>query len=494
MIEQTYFLDMIPGESTPPVVHVSQFDVKSRTLTFNLMKGGVAYVPDAGMSVTLDGMKPDNTVFSYPMTVDGSSVSIDVLTQMTVVSGHVRCEVSVSNQTGKIGSANFILAVEESPIDSGSISESDIPIFEDLKNQAQQAAASAEQSASDAEGFATDAETAATSVSAILPASAGTTGQVLTKTATGADWVDNQGLPSTGTTGQILTKTATGSEWANKYPSSGTTGQVLTKTATGEAWEDVDGLPAGGTTGQVLTKNSSTSGDASWQDVDGLPSGGTAGQVLTKNSSTDGDASWQTPQSGGGTWGSITGTLSDQTDLQNALNAKANTSTLATVESTTTASKAYAVGDYLVYNGILYKVISAIDSGETLTPNTNIEATTAGAELTSLNNGLAAPLLWTNPSPSTNFSPQTLSIDLSDYEFVEIVVKDSTSTNYSKAVKGKKGLPITLEAFGYGSSFTHQFRFATPSDTGITFTKGSLTGSASEHNELMIPLFIYGAK
>lgn len=369
MIEQTYFLDMIPGESTPPVVHVSQFDVKSRTLTFNLMKGGVAYVPDAGMSVTLDGMKPDNTVFSYPMTVDGSSVSIDVLTQMTVVSGHVRCEVSVSNQTGKIGSANFILAVEESPIDSGSISESDIPIFEDLKNQAQQAAASAEQSASDAEDFATDAETAATSVSAILPASAGTTGQVLTKTATGADWVDNQGLPSTGTTGQILTKTATGSEWADKYPSSGTTGQVLTKTATGEAWEDVYGLPAGGTTGQVLTKNSST----------------------------DGDASWQTPQSGGGTWGSITGTLSDQTDLQNALNAKANvsalnaksnTSTLATVESTSTASQAYAVGDYLVYNGILYKVISAIDSGETLTPNTNIEATTAGAELTSLNNGL----------------------------------------------------------------------------------------------------------
>ena len=161
MITQEYFLDMIPGESTPPVVHVSQFDVNSRTLTFNLMKGGVAFVPDAGMSVTLDGMKPDNHVFSYPMTVNGSSVSIDVLTQMTVVSGHVRCEVSVSNQNGKIGSANFILAVEESPIDSGSISESDIPIFEDLKNQAQQAAADAEQSAS-------DAETAATSVSAMM--------------------------------------------------------------------------------------------------------------------------------------------------------------------------------------------------------------------------------------------------------------------------------------------------------------------------------------
>ena len=188
MITQEYFLDMIPGESTPPVVHVSQFDVNSRTLTFNLTKGGVAYEPDAGMSVTLDGMKPDNTVFSYPMTVDGSSVSIDVLTQMTVVAGPVRCEVSLSNQTGKIGSANFILAVEKSPIDSGSISESDIPLLEDLKNQAQQAATSAVQSASNAEQSASDAESAASSVSAIVPASAGSIGQVLTKTPTGADW------------------------------------------------------------------------------------------------------------------------------------------------------------------------------------------------------------------------------------------------------------------------------------------------------------------
>jgi hypothetical protein len=181
MIEQTYYLDMIPGESAPPVVHVSQFDVNSRTLTFNLMKGGVAYEPDVGMTVTLDGTKPDNTAFSYPMTVDGSSVSIALQTQMTVVSGHVRCEVTVSNASGQIGSANFILAVEECAIDIGAISDTDIPIFEDLKNQAQQAAAEASASAQ-------TAEEASEAVSAILPASAGTTGQVLTKTPTGADW------------------------------------------------------------------------------------------------------------------------------------------------------------------------------------------------------------------------------------------------------------------------------------------------------------------
>lgn len=65
-------------------------------------------------------------------------------------------------------------------------------------------------------------------------------------------------------------------------------------------------------------------------------------------------------------------------------------STVATVESTSTASKSYATGDYLVYTGILYKVIADISSGQTLTPGTNISATTAGAELKSLNNGLAS--------------------------------------------------------------------------------------------------------
>ena len=53
-----------------------------------------------------------------------------------------------------------------------------------------------------------------------------------------------------------------------------------------------------------------------------VPAGGTTGQVLVKNSNTDWDDSWATISSGA-TWGSITGTLSSQTDLQSALDAKA---------------------------------------------------------------------------------------------------------------------------------------------------------------------------
>ena len=55
---------------------------------------------------------------------------------------------------------------------------------------------------------------------------------------------------------------------------------------------------------------------------------------------------------GGGTWGSITGTLSDQTDVQNALNAKADTAIIAP-DFDPTAS--YNRLDYVIYQGTLYR-------------------------------------------------------------------------------------------------------------------------------------------
>lgn len=57
----------------------------------------------------------------------------------------------------------------------------------------------------------------------------------------------------------------------------------------------------------------------------GIPSGGTTGQVLSKVNGTDYNVAWTTPASAAA-WGSITGTLSSQTDLQSALNAKADLS------------------------------------------------------------------------------------------------------------------------------------------------------------------------
>lgn len=59
------------------------------------------------------------------------------------------------------------------------------------------------------------------------------------------------------------------------------------------------------------------------------------------------------------------------------------------VIETSPATASHAVGSYIVWNGQLYEVTASIAVGETLTVGTNITATNAGSELTSLKNGLS---------------------------------------------------------------------------------------------------------
>ena len=54
------------------------------------------------------------------------------------------------------------------------------------------------------------------------------------------------------------------------------------------------------------------------------------------------------------------------------------------VIETSPATATHAVGDYIVWNGKLYEVTTAIAVGETLTVGTNISATTVGEELSTL--------------------------------------------------------------------------------------------------------------
>lgn len=68
---------------------------------------------------------------------------------------------------------------------------------------------------------------------------------------------------------------------------------------------------------------------------------------------------------------------------------KADLTQIATVEMGKTASKAYAIGDYMIWQNEFYKVTAAISQGGAITRNTNVSQTTIGAELTALFAALA---------------------------------------------------------------------------------------------------------
>jgi hypothetical protein len=160
MIEQRYILDLTP-QGIVTVVHVSQYDAGSRTLTFELQKDGVPYTPPSRLTAYISGRKPDNTVFYYQMTVGTrNEVSIVLKNQMTLVAGEVMCKIILSASGEQIGTSSFTMMVERTPTAGGSISQTDIPIFEQILNEALEAVGDAKQAA-------TRAETAAASVDAI---------------------------------------------------------------------------------------------------------------------------------------------------------------------------------------------------------------------------------------------------------------------------------------------------------------------------------------
>lgn len=53
-----------------------------------------------------------------------------------------------------------------------------------------------------------------------------------------------------------------------------------------------------------------------------------------------------------------------------------------------TSSHAYAIGDYFIYNDVLYKATAAIAIGDTIVPNTNCSATNVTTEISTLNSDI----------------------------------------------------------------------------------------------------------
>lgn len=194
MITQTYNLNLIP-DRVPVIVNCSQYDANSRTIEMVIYDGSVLYTIPSGVSATVRGTKSDNTGFEYPCTIDGSKVSFGIKDQMTIFAGKVPCEIRLADANGFVGTCNFLLNVEETPLDPDvTISETDLPLLE----EAEQNAIRAEQARDEAEQI---LSSTVKSVNGETPDANGN--------------VDVIALPTGGTTGQVLTKQSSADRDAN---------------------------------------------------------------------------------------------------------------------------------------------------------------------------------------------------------------------------------------------------------------------------------------
>ena len=150
IVTQNYDLDMIPGD-VPLIVPVKQYDNTSRQIQFTLYSGSNAFILQSTASVRCDGTKPDGNGFSETCSYSGNVVTLVVTQQMAAVSGNVPCQLTVTDGTGVIGTATFILFVWPAALNSGTVvSDSDVAAIIAQAQAAANSAAEAESAANEA--------------------------------------------------------------------------------------------------------------------------------------------------------------------------------------------------------------------------------------------------------------------------------------------------------------------------------------------------------
>jgi len=118
-------VDLVPGK-VMPILHASQFD-KGRSLGVKLYNGGAVYDLTGAEVVSVSVRKPDGNIVTETLTnAGGNSLEIITTEQMTACAGASLCEIKIEDSGDVIGSANFVLEVEEDPLDGGIASQSEI--------------------------------------------------------------------------------------------------------------------------------------------------------------------------------------------------------------------------------------------------------------------------------------------------------------------------------------------------------------------------------
>ena len=138
----------------------------------------------------------------------------------------------------------------------------------------------------------------------------------------------------------------------------------------------------------------------------------------------------------------ITGTTIEDL-LDEAGNADVIYGMMGSVQTTSTASKAYSVGDLIVYNDTLYVVTEPISSGGTLTPNTNIETTTVDGQFRDVNFDLRHTYAMIASYEPTNIATTDHYID--DYIVCGGYLLKATSIIYtSNEIDGSNTTVVTV--------------------------------------------------
>lgn len=109
-------------------------------------------------------------------------------------------------------------------------------------------------------------------------------------------------------------------------------------------------------------------------------------------------------------------------------------------------------------------------------------------------NGIAGKVLWTNPSPTSSFASQTITLSSGDYDFYEVFFTYNTTSasQYANGFKSVKEKGVIGFEIGYGAGTLIRRKLDYTDATHLLVYDG-MNGSSAD-NSVMIPIYVIGYK
>ena len=146
-------------------------------------------------------------------------------------------------------------------------------------------------------------------------------------------------------------------------------------------------------------------------------------------------------------------------------------------EASATSTHAYVVGDYFIYNNVLYRATAAIAIGETIVPDTNCTTTNVTSELIQLNSDLAA-LVATSSSTNISYKGLNFTIEKTG-QIVSMSIWGTTNDTIvaDESILGL-GAGLTTNAELYTTSWNNEIFYLSGSDRKL-YSKVNIASGSS---------------
>ena len=127
--------------------------------------------------------------------------------------------------------------------------------------------------------------------------------------------------------------------------------------------------------------------------------------------------------------------------------------------------------------------------------NTTEKTNLVGA-INEVNTNLSGTLLWTNSSPSSNWTSANVILSSSDYDLLEWYFRSSTTTpNFLVPLKIPKGENGSMIYYNPGASaIGHRFISRVDDTTYTVDTYVNIYGSGGDTGNRLIPMYVVGYK